>query len=84
MAQAARAAAWTGWSTHFRRTTRLDPGGRQLELKALLGIRQRLLTPGDLPLKFQDQDLAEAHPVGQAIALRITRTTCLTPRSQPA
>lgn len=44
-------------------TTLFDLGGLQLELEELLGIRVDLLTPGDLPLKFRDQVLAEARPV---------------------
>lgn len=44
-------------------TTLFDLGGLQLELEELLGIRVDLLTPGDLPLKFRDQVLAEARPI---------------------
>lgn len=44
-------------------TTLFDLGGLQFELEELLGIRVDLLTPGDLPLKFRDQVLAEARPV---------------------
>ena len=44
-------------------TTLFDLGGLQVELEALLGVSVDLLTPGDLPLKFRDQVLAEAVPV---------------------
>jgi hypothetical protein len=43
--------------------TLFDLGGLQVELEALLGISVDLLTPGDLPLKFRAQVLAEARPV---------------------
>ena len=44
-------------------TTLFDLGGLQVELEALLGVSVDLLTPGDLPVKFRDQVLAEARPV---------------------
>lgn len=44
-------------------TTLFDLGGLQVELEALLGVQVDLLTPGDLPLKFRAQVLAEARPV---------------------
>jgi len=40
--------------------TLFDLGGLQVELEELLGVPVDLLTPGDLPLKFRDQVLAEA------------------------
>lgn len=43
--------------------TLFDLGGLQAELESLLGLRVDLLTPGDLPLKFRAQVLAEARPV---------------------
>ena len=43
--------------------TLFDLGGLQLELEDLLGVNVDLLTPGDLPLKFRAQVLAEARPV---------------------
>ncbi|MCL5946745.1 MAG: nucleotidyltransferase family protein [Chloroflexi bacterium] len=43
--------------------TLFDLGGLQAELEDLLGVHIDLLTPGDLPLKFRDQVLAEAQPV---------------------
>ena len=44
-------------------TTLFDLGGLQVELEELLGVQVDLLTPGDLPVKFRDQVLAEARPV---------------------
>lgn len=44
-------------------TTLFDLGGLQVELEALLGVPVDLLTPGDLPIKFRAQVLAEAQPV---------------------
>jgi predicted nucleotidyltransferase len=44
-------------------TTLFDLGGLQVELEELLGVPVDLLTPGDLPLKFREQILAEASPV---------------------
>lgn len=44
-------------------TTLFDLGGLQIELEEMLGVSVDLLTPGDLPLKFRDQVLAEATPV---------------------
>jgi predicted nucleotidyltransferase len=44
-------------------TTLFDLGGLQVELEALLGVPVDLLTPGDLPIKFRAQVLAEARPV---------------------
>ena len=43
--------------------TLLDLGDLQEELNALLGVNVDVLTPGDLPLKFRAQVLAEAQPV---------------------
>lgn len=43
--------------------TLFDLGGLQVELEELLGVTVDLLTPGDLPLKFRDQVVAEAQPV---------------------
>ncbi|WP_343627524.1 nucleotidyltransferase family protein [Roseateles sp.] len=43
--------------------TLFDLGGLQVELEELLGVRVDLLTPGDLPMKFRGQVLAEAQPV---------------------
>ena len=44
-------------------TTLFDLGGLQVELEELLGVPVDLLTPGDLPVKFRAQVLAEARPV---------------------
>jgi uncharacterized protein len=43
--------------------TLFDLGGLQVELEDLLGVRVDLLTPGDLPVKFREQVMAEALPV---------------------
>ena len=43
--------------------TLFDLGGLQVELEELLGVPVDLLTPGDLPVKFRQQVLAEARPV---------------------
>jgi len=43
--------------------TLFDLGGLQDELESLLGIHVDVLTPGDLPVKFRAQVLAEARPV---------------------
>jgi uncharacterized protein len=43
--------------------TLFDLGGLQIELEELLGVGVDLLTPGDLPLKFREQVLAEARPI---------------------
>ena len=43
--------------------TLLDLGGLQEELKELLGIEVDVRTPGDLPVKFRAQVVAEARPV---------------------
>lgn len=43
--------------------TMFDLGGLQVELEELLGVSVDLLTPGDLPLRFRNQVLAEAVPV---------------------
>lgn len=43
--------------------TLFDLGGLQIELEELLGVSVDLQTPGDLPVKFRDQVLAEARPV---------------------
>lgn len=44
-------------------TTLFDLGGLQVELETLLGVPVDVLTPGDLPLKFRAQVLAEARPI---------------------
>jgi predicted nucleotidyltransferase len=44
-------------------TTLFDLGGLQVEFEALLAVPVDLLTPGDLPIKFRAQVLAEARPV---------------------
>lgn len=44
-------------------TTLFDLGGLQVELETLLGVPVDVLTPGDLPIKFRAQVLAEARPV---------------------
>jgi len=44
-------------------TTLFDLGGLQVELETLLGVPVDVRTPGDLPLKFRAQVLAEAMPV---------------------
>lgn len=44
-------------------TTLFDLGGLQVELESLLGVHVDVLTPGDLPLKFRAQVLAEAQLV---------------------
>ena len=44
-------------------TTMFDLGGLQAELEDLLGVSVDLLTPGDLPVRFRAQVLAEAVPV---------------------
>lgn len=43
--------------------TLFDLGGLQVELEDLLGVSVDLLTPGDLPLRFREQVLAQARPV---------------------
>jgi len=43
--------------------TLFDLGGLQSELEDLLGVKVDLLTPGDLPVKFRAQVLAEAKPL---------------------
>lgn len=43
--------------------TLFDLGGLQDELQTLLGVPVDLLTPGDLPLKFRAQVVAEARAV---------------------
>ena len=43
--------------------TLFDLGGLQIELEEILGVAVDLLTPDDIPLKFRDQVLAEAHAV---------------------
>lgn len=43
--------------------TLFDLGGLQVVLEELLGIPVDLLTPGDLPLSFRKQALAETEPV---------------------
>lgn len=44
-------------------TTLFDLGGLQDELQELLGVPVDLLPPGELPLRFRDQVIAEARPV---------------------
>ena len=44
-------------------TTLFDLGGLQVELETLLGVPVDVLTPGDLPVKFRTQVLAEARPI---------------------
>jgi predicted nucleotidyltransferase len=44
-------------------TTLFDLGGLQVELEELLGVSVDLLTPGDLPMKFRAQVLADALPI---------------------
>ncbi|MBF0158948.1 MAG: nucleotidyltransferase family protein [Magnetococcales bacterium] len=44
-------------------TTLFDIGGLQVELEERLGIPIDVLTPGDLPVKFRHQVLAEAVPI---------------------
>lgn len=43
--------------------TLFDLGGLQFEREELLGMPVNLLTPDDLPEKFQEQVLAKAHPI---------------------
>lgn len=43
--------------------TLFDLGGLQIELEDILGVSVDLLTPGDLPLRFREQVLAQARPV---------------------
>jgi predicted nucleotidyltransferase len=43
--------------------TLFDLGGLQMELEEMLGVAVDLLTPGDLPVRFRAQVLAEATPV---------------------
>jgi predicted nucleotidyltransferase len=43
--------------------TLFDLGGLQDELESLLGVHVDVLTPADLPAKFQAKVLAEAKPV---------------------
>jgi predicted nucleotidyltransferase len=43
--------------------TLLDLGDLQDELQSLLGVHVDVLTPGDLPLKFRAEVLAQAQPV---------------------
>jgi predicted nucleotidyltransferase len=43
--------------------TLFDLGGLQMELEEVLGVTVDLLTPGDLPIRFREQVLAEAAPV---------------------
>ena len=43
--------------------TLFDLGGLQIELEELLGVRVDLVTPGDLPMKFRDQVVAEARAI---------------------
>lgn len=43
--------------------TLFDLGELQVELENLLGVPVDVLTPGDLPLSFRAQVLAEAQPI---------------------
>jgi predicted nucleotidyltransferase len=43
--------------------TLFDLGGLQVALEDLLGVPVDLLTPGDLPIRFRAQVLAEARPL---------------------
>lgn len=43
--------------------TLFDLGGLQEELQDLLGVRVDLLTPGDLPVKFRAQVIAQAQSI---------------------
>lgn len=43
--------------------TLLDLGAMQVELEEALGIPVDVLTPGDLPVRFRAQALAQAIPV---------------------
>jgi uncharacterized protein len=43
--------------------TLFDLGGLQEELQDLLGVRVDVLTPGDLPIKFRAQVVAQARSV---------------------
>jgi predicted nucleotidyltransferase len=43
--------------------TLFDLGGLQVELEEILGVGVDVLTPGDLPLRFRANVLAEALPV---------------------
>lgn len=43
--------------------TLFDLCGLQFELETLLGVPVDLLTPGDLPIKFRAQVLADAQPI---------------------
>ena len=44
-------------------TTLFDLGGLQVELEDLLGIPVDVVTPGDLPMRFRAQVVAEARPL---------------------
>ena len=43
--------------------TLFDLGGLQAELEEMLGVPVDLLTPGDLPVSFRLQVLAQAQPI---------------------
>lgn len=43
--------------------TLFDLGGLQAELEKTLGVPVDLLTPGDLPVSFRQQVLAQAQPI---------------------
>jgi hypothetical protein len=47
----------------FPDTTLFDLGGLQEELTEKLGVPVQILTPGDLPVYFRDEVLAEARAV---------------------
>lgn len=44
-------------------TTLFDLGGLQVALQDMLGVPVDVLTPGDLPVRFRDQVVAEARPI---------------------
>jgi len=44
-------------------TTLFDLGGLQEQLRELLGVQVDVRTPGDLPLTFRSEVVAEAQPV---------------------
>lgn len=58
-----RAVTLICWWTRCQERPCLIWGGVQVELEELLGVPVDLLTPGDLPIKFRAQVLAEARPV---------------------
>lgn len=44
-------------------TTLFDLGGLQVALQDMLGVPVDVLTPGDLPVRFREQVVAEARPI---------------------